>query len=94
MSIATLETRYDETINAMAAQGLCEPGEMPSFQDLIQTVKDTVDDEALQFSDFEAFFGWWDVTTAFDQMDAEESAEHHKPALEIVYEALVLEGFF
>ena len=94
MSTAELEYRYGETIIAMTAEGLCAPGEIPSLQDLMQTIKDTVSDEPLQFGDFEQFFAWWDVTTAYDQMDAECSAEQHKPALEIAYEALALEGFF
>jgi hypothetical protein len=34
------------------------------------------------------------VTTFYDQMDAEVCAEHHKPALVIAFNALVLEGFF
>lgn len=94
MSNAALEHRYDETITAMVAQGLCEPGELPSLQELIQTIKETVADEPLNFGDFEQFFTWWDVTTAYDQMDAECSAEHHKPALAVAYEALAVEGFF
>lgn len=94
MSSADLEHRYDETINAMVAQGICEPGELPTLEELIQTIKETVADERLRFGDFEQFFTWWDVTTAYDQMDAECSAEHHLPALALAYEALALEGFF
>ncbi len=94
MSTAALEHRYSETISAMTAQGLCDPGEVPELQELMQTIKDTAADEPLKFVDFEEFFTWWDVTTAYDQMDAECSAEQHKPALAIAYEALSLEGFF
>jgi hypothetical protein len=94
MNITEFEHRYTQTIAAMAAQGLIEGDELPSLQDLMQTIKDTVDGEALSFASFEQFFNWWDVTTAYDQMDEETSAEHHKPALEIAYDALVNEGFF
>ena len=94
MSITYLEQRYANTLAEMAAQGLIEGDELPSLQELMQTIKDTVDDEQLSFPDFEHFFAWWDVTTAYDQMDEETSAEHHKPALEIAFAALVREGFF
>lgn len=94
MNITELEQRYTQTIAAMAAQGLIDGDELPSLQELMQTIKDTVDGEALSFAGFEQFFDWWDVTTAYDQMDAETSAEHHKPALEVAYDALVSEGFF
>lgn len=90
----TLEQRYTEAVTAMIAAGLVDAGEMPSLKDLTQTIKDTVADEELRFGDFEAFFAWWDVTTAYDQMDAETSVEHHKPALEVAYAALVEQGFF
>lgn len=94
MSITDLEQRYANTLAEMAAQGLIEGDELPSLQELMQTIKDTVDDEQLSFPDFEQFFAWWDVTTAYDQMDEETSAEHHKPALEIAFAALLREGFF
>ncbi len=94
MNTTDLEQRYANTIAEMAAQGLVDAAELTSLQELVQVIKDTVDDEPLSFADFEQFYAWWDVTTAYDQMDAETSAEHHKPALAIAYEALVNEGFF
>ncbi|HBO2935068.1 TPA: hypothetical protein L4R50_000062 [Pseudomonas aeruginosa] len=94
MSITDLEQRYSNTIAEMAAQGLIEGDELPSLKELMQTIKDTVDDEQLSFPGFEQFFAWWDVTTAYDQMDEETSVEQHKPALEIAFAALVREGFF
>jgi len=94
MSITDLEQRYANTLAEMAAQALIEGDELPSLQELMQTIKDTVDDEQLSFPDFEHFFAWWDVTTAYDQMDEETSVEQHKPALEIAFAALVREGFF
>ncbi|MBA1280452.1 hypothetical protein [Stutzerimonas stutzeri] len=94
MSSIYLEQRYTDTLAEMAAQGLIEGDELPSLQELMQTIKDTVDDEQLSFPGFEQFFEWWDVTTAYDQMDEETSVEHHKPALEIAFAALLREGFF
>ena len=90
----TREQRYTEATDALIDSGLVEESELPSLQDLVQTIKDTVDGEALNFPDFESFFAWWDVTTAYDQMDSECSAEHHKPALAVAYEVLVEEGVF
>lgn len=94
MTIAELERKYAQTIADMTVAGLCEAGEMPSLDALVQTIKDTVGDEQLRFDCFEKFFAWWDVTTAYDQMDDECTAEQHKPALAIAYEALVMEVFF
>jgi hypothetical protein len=94
MNTSEQEQRYAETIEALAADGLIQAADLPSLADLMQTIKDTVDDEVLSFDDFEQFFAWWDVTTFYDQMDAEVCAEHHKPALVIAFNALVLEGFF
>lgn len=94
MNLANLEARYAETVGSMAATGLCSAGELPTLQSLMKAIKDTVGDETLSFDEFEQFFNWWDVTTAYDQMDEEVSAESHKPALELAFIALVQEGFF
>jgi len=94
MNITDLEQRYELTIAAMTAEGQIEAGALPSLTALMKTVRDTVGDEQISFATFEQFFEWWDVTTAYDQMNEEASAEHHKPALEIAYTGLVREGFF
>lgn len=94
MSTTDLEQRYAAAIADIAAQGLANPRDLTSLQELVQVIKNTVDDEPLSFADFENFYEWWDVTTAYDQMDEETCAEYHKPALAIAYEALVNEGFF
>lgn len=94
MNNIDLEQRYSMIIEGMAANSLIEGDELPSLQELMQSIKDTVDDEEMSFADFEQFFAWWDVTTAYDQMDEDTSAGHHKPALEVAFAALVREGFF
>lgn len=94
MSTTDLEQAYAAAIAEIAAQGFAKARDLTSLKELVQVIKDTVDDEQLSFADFEQFFAWWDVTTAYDQMDEETSAEYHKPALAIAYEALVCEGFF
>lgn len=94
MNMAILEARYAETVAAMVATGAINAGDLPALQSLMKAIKDTVGDETLSFDGFEQFFGWWDVTTGYDQMDEEASAESHKPALEVAFIALVQEGFF
>lgn len=37
------------------------------------------------FSDFDSFYDWLDTVTAYDQMDADESVEHCKPLIEVIY---------
>jgi hypothetical protein len=93
MNITDLEQRYMHIISAMAAEDMIEASDMPSLVSLMQTIKDTMAGEQLSFESFEKFFEWWDVITAYDQMDEDISADHHQPALEIAYIALVREGF-
>lgn len=78
--IANHEERYAAVVAEMIAAGLVDRSELPTLEALTQTIKDTMEDEALSFPDFESFFAWWDVVTAYDQMDEESSAERHKPA--------------
>jgi hypothetical protein len=66
--------------------------QLPSLDELKATITDTIDGEELQFPTFALFFAWWDVVTAYDQMDVEDSNESYRPLLEIAYAALVHEG--
>jgi hypothetical protein len=45
----------------------------------------------LEFDDFDAFFDWFDVVSAYDQMDAEFKISIFKPLLEVVYRSLIAE---
>lgn len=91
---ANHEERYAAVVAEMIAAGLVDRSELPTLEALTQTIKDTMEDEALSFPDFESFFAWWDVVTAYDQMDEESSAERHKPALEVAFDLLVSQGYF
>lgn len=88
--------RYRESYEAAAAQiPADEP--LPSFEEMIESLQALLDadghDEGarqlLAFQNFEAFFTWFDTVTAFDQMDTDQSAEDHKPLLQLAFDALV-----
>lgn len=88
--------RYREAYEAAAAQiPADEP--LPSFEEMIASIQaalgaDGHDEgvrQLLAFQDFEAFFTSFDTLTAYDQMDTDQSAEDHKPLLQIAFDALV-----
>lgn len=81
MSKADLEPLYGEVITEMV-------------EELKQVIRDTIGDEQLSFADFESFYQWWDVTTAFDQLDDDVNVADQKPILKVAYKALVVDGFF
>lgn len=94
MNTTNHEQDFNDAVDDLVANGGCDADDLPTLQELMQAIKDTVDDEPLKFPTFEDFFSWWDVTTAFDQLDTEQCAERHKPALKVAYDALVSESFF
>lgn len=57
-------------------------------------IRRDADENCREFSNFDAFFNWYDVLTGYDQMDEEESIEGHKEMLKVAYAQLVAEGFF
>ena len=90
------DVRYREAYEAAAAQ-IPSDEPLPSFEKMIESLQALLDadghDEGvrqlLAFQNFEAFFTWFDIVTAFDQMDIDQSAEDHKPLLQIAFDALV-----
>lgn len=83
--------RYDQLLLQVRSESESE-SQLPSFDAMKTAVIEALDEETPIFDDFQAFFDWWDVTTAYDQYDSDERAEHHKPLLEVVFQALLIEG--
>ncbi|MBF3053162.1 hypothetical protein HKW90_01905 [Pseudomonas aeruginosa] len=90
-SSACYEQRYSELLGSIAWEFDNPP---PSFVEMKAHVQGLLEDDgepalvARSFGDFNAFFTWFDTVTAFDQMDAEESAEDLRVLLEVVYQAI------
>ncbi|UXH55934.1 hypothetical protein Q1Z72_01465 [Pseudomonas qingdaonensis] len=87
-----IEQSYEQAL-ALVAQADPRPdARLPSLDELKATITDTIDGEELQFSTFALFYSWWDVVTAYDGMDVEDSNEAYRPLLELAYAALVHDG--
>lgn len=87
-----IEQAYEQAL-ALVAQADPRPdARLPSLVELKATITDTIAGEELQFSTFALFYSWWDVVTAYDGMDVEDSNEAYRPLLEIAYAALVHDG--
>lgn len=84
--------RYDQTVAQLTAAGLVEPGELPSLEEMIGTITLATTEEEQSFNNFDEFFQWWDVLSAYEQLDEDTNVEAHKPALAIAYEALQAQG--
>lgn len=84
--------RYDQTVLQLTAAGLVERDELPSLEDMMGTIKLATTEEGQSFTDFDEFFCWWDLLSAYEQLDEETNVQAHKPALAIAYEAMRLEG--
>lgn len=75
------------------------PRSVISFVELKAAVQKVVETEGSdegaslmhEFNDFDAFFDWFDVVSAYDQMDAEFGISIFKPLLEVVYRSLIAE---
>lgn len=94
MNTDTLDHLYSEALTEVLESGPSEPEGIPTLPELMAAIRETVGDEKLAFPSFELFFDWWDVTTAYDQMDENASAAAHKPILKVAYQGLVAEGLF
>ncbi len=87
-----IEQAYEQAL-ALVAQADPRPdARLPSLDELKATITDTIAGEELQFSTFALFYSWWDVVTAYDGMDVEDSNEAYRPLLELAYAALVHDG--
>jgi len=90
--MVAIEQAYEQAL-ALVAQADPRPEpRLPSLDELKATITDTIDGEELQFSTFALFYSWWDVVTAYDGMDVEDSNEAYRPLLELAYAALVHDG--
>lgn len=89
------EQRYSELLGSIFWEFDNPP---PSFSEMKAHVQGLLEDDgepasmARSFGDFNAFFTWFDTVTAFDQMDAEESAEDLRVLLEVVYQSICADG--
>ncbi|MFV3332580.1 hypothetical protein ACQCLI_31870 (plasmid) [Pseudomonas nitroreducens] len=94
-STTSHEQRYSELLGSISWEFDNPP---PSFAEMKAHVQGLLEDDgepasvARSFKDFNAFFAWFDAVTAFDQMDAEESAEDLRVLLEVVYESICSEN--
>lgn len=79
--------------SGLPAKANPRPGfNLPTLNELKKVIIDTLDDEQQEFPTFQAFFDWWDVVTAYDGMDVEDSNAAYRPLLEVAYRSLVHEG--
>lgn len=91
--MATLLNRDYASALEKVAKANPRPGfNLPTLDELKQAIRDTIDDEPLQFPSFQAFFNWWDATAAYDGDEEDETTEAYRPVLEVAYQALVHEG--
>jgi len=84
--------RYDQTVAQLTAAGLVEAGELPSLEEMMGAITLATTEEEQSFNNFDEFFRWWDVLSAYEQLDEETNVEAHKPALAIAFEALQAQG--
>lgn len=89
MTHAAFQQQYTEALTEVAA---VDDTPLPALEELMGAIQAVADGEDLCFPNFEEFFSWWDVATAYDQLDEEASAELHQPLLKVAYLALVAEG--
>lgn len=94
MTNQNFETQFNQAVVAMKAEDVAGAHDLPAFSSLLQLVRDTYGEAPQSIKSFEEFFAWWDVLSAYEQMDEGQSAEAHEPALVVVYAALADEGFF
>ncbi|MCF5374495.1 hypothetical protein [Pseudomonas syringae] len=92
MSNIDFEQLYSEAITEMLAKTPNEPEQIPSLSDLKWAILQGVDCEHQPSPTFAAFFDWWDVFTAYDQMEEGIKATDHKPILRVAYAALKASG--
>lgn len=56
---------------------------------VVKLLEEDCEDDARElmksFSDFDSFYNWLDTVTAYDQMDNDETVEHCKPLIEVIY---------
>lgn len=90
--IATLLAQDYATALEKVAKANPRPGfNLPTLDELKKAISDTIDEEPLQFPTFQAFFDWWDVVTAYEDVEADETPEAYRPLLEVVYRLMVQE---
>lgn len=94
MTNQNFETQFNQAVAAMKAEGVAGAHDLPEFGSLLQLIRETFGEAPQSIKKFEEFFAWWDVVSAYDQMDEGQSAEAHKPALVLIYAALAEESFF
>jgi len=68
---------------------------LPGYEHMRSIILDDLDDDGrellLSFADFTAFYEWFDTLSHYDQVDSEQSLEHGKALLEVVYLSLLAE---
>lgn len=64
----------------------------PTLCEMKEVIRKDLDEVDYSFESFDAFYDWWDVATAYDQMDEGEDSRDYKPLLFVAYKALVVEG--
>lgn len=87
-----IEQAYEQALARVALADPRPDAQLPSLDELKATITATIDGEELQFPTFALFYAWWDVVTAYDEMDVEDSNEAYRPLLDLAYAALVHEG--
>lgn len=90
--MATIEQAYEQALIRVKLADPRPDAQLPSLVELMSTITETIDGETLKFSNFALFFAWWDVVTAYDGMDVEDSNEAYRSLLELAYAALVNNG--
>lgn len=87
-----IEQAYEKALAQVRQADPRPDAPLPSLDNLKSTITDTIDGDPLVFTTFAHFYAWWEVVTAYDGMDVEDSNEAYRPLLELAYAALVHEG--
>lgn len=83
---------YEKAQALVAQESIKKNPDLPDYENWREAISEMVEPEDQPFADFEAFFNWWDVVSAYDQMDVGEKAIDFKPMLAVAYLQMLADG--